>query len=569
MQIRRIAFFSAALGFIAIATLSASRDGAAPPDQGGGVTFTRNVAPILQSKCQVCHQPNSIAPMSLISFADAKKFASAIKTKVAERTMPPWHIDPNIGIRDFKNDRSLSDEQIQTIVKWVDSGAPEGDPKDMPAPMSFPDPDSWQLAKDFGQPDLVITSPPYTLAPRTQDKWLRPTSEVPLTEPRWVRAIEIKPKGAEGRRVVHHVLTTLLQQEDGVTGLAHDAHDVQTSAGLFMEWAVGKVGEVFAADAGKLVLPGSRIRWEIHMFAIGKEIKDSQVELGIYFYPKGYVPKYRTVLRMFDVSRGTELDIPPGEVAMTQNFFVIQAPARIENFQPHMHMRGKAMSVEAVYPDGRKEVLSAVNNFRWNWHVNYIYAEHTAPLLPKGTVLIFTAWHDNTENNPQNPDPRQWVGWGDRTVDEMAHAWVDVTYLEQAEFDRLLAVRKPAAGGRGRGGGQAPAGGAPSPGAGTDSPRPFVIDAGGGSTFTETGAAVTAAFFRDAKVPPIIGRHMVDEDAPMAVAVISHALWAQRFKSDPSVIGRVLTIEKQRVTIVGVMPASFQAPEGARLWIKR
>jgi hypothetical protein len=452
MTLRQVAGSILGVSFVAITTLSASRDGAKTPDQGAAVTFTKHVAPILQTKCQVCHQPDSIAPMPLITYADAKKFASAIKTKVAERTMPPWHIDKNIGIREFKNDRSLSDEQIQTIVKWVDAGAPEGDPKDLPPAPDFGDPTSWQLAKDFGQPDLVITSPPYTLAARTQDKWLRPISEVPLTEPRWVRAIEIKPRGADGRRVVHHVLTTLLQQEDGVTGLAHDAHDVQTSAGLFMEWAVGKVGEVFAADAGKLMLPGSRIRWEIHMFAIGREIKDSQVDLGIYFYPKGFVPKYRTVLRMFDVSRGTELDIPPGEVAMTQNYFVIRAPARLENFQPHMHMRGKAMSVEAVYPDGRKEVLSAVNNFRWNWHVNYIYAEHTAPLLPKGTVLVFTAWHDNTENNPNNPDPRQMVVWGDRTVDEMAHAWVDVTYLEQAEFERLVAARKAAAGGRGRGG---------------------------------------------------------------------------------------------------------------------
>ena len=276
-------------------------------------------------------------------------------------------------------------------------------------------------------------------------------SETGLTEERWVRAIEIKPAYPDGRRIVHHVLTTLEQGEQGVTGLAHEAHDVQRTPGLFMEWAVGKTGEIFPEDAGKLMLPGARIRWEIHMFAIGKEIKDNQVELAVFLYPKGTVPKNRTVLRMFDVSRGSELDIPPNEVAMTQNFFVIQAPARMENFQPHMHMRGKAMSVEAIYPDGRKEVLSAVNNFQWKWHVNYIYANNAAPLLPKGTVLVFTAWHDNTADNPNNPDPRQWVGWGDRTVDEMAHAWVDLTYLSQADFDKLVAERASRAG-RGRGG---------------------------------------------------------------------------------------------------------------------
>jgi hypothetical protein len=418
------------------------------PSPAAAVTFTKDVAPILQDKCQVCHQPDSIGPMPLISYDDARKFARGIKARVEARVMPPWHIDKSIGIRDFQNDRSLTDDQIQTIVRWVDAGTPMGDPKDMPPAKTFPDPTGWQLADQFGQPDLVIKSPPYTLAARTQDKWFRPVSEVPIDEPRWVRAIEIKPSFPDGRKIVHHVLTTLLQQEDGITGLAHTAHDVQTNAGLFMEWAVGKVGEVFPSDAGKLMLPGSRIRWEIHMFAIGREVKDNQVELGIYFYPKGTVPKNRTVLRMFDVSRNTELDIPPGQVAMTQNHYVIQAPARLENFQPHMHMRGKAMSVEAIYPDGRKEVLSAVNNFQWNWHLNYIYADQAKPLLPKGTVLVFTAWHDNTAANPNNPDPRQWVGWGDRTVDEMAHAWVDVTYLEQADFDRLLAERK--ARGRGR-----------------------------------------------------------------------------------------------------------------------
>jgi hypothetical protein len=406
------------------------------------VTFTKDIVPILQEKCQVCHQPDSIAPMSLLTYQDAKKYAARIKTRVQNRVMPPWHIDKTIGIREFKNDRSLSDAQINMIVKWVDAGSPEGDPKDLPPPATFPDQSGWQFEKQFGKPDLVIKSPPYTLAPYTQDKWFRPESETGITEPRWVRAIEIRPATKQGRRIVHHVLTVLQQGEEGVTGLAHSAHDIQTSAGLFMEWAVGKVGEVFNADAGKLMLPGSKIRWEIHMFAIGEEVKDNQVELGIYFYPKGVVPKHRTVLRMFDVSRGSELDIPPGEIAMTQNYFVMQAPVRMENFQPHMHMRGKAMSVEAIYPDGRKEVLSAVNNFQWKWHVNYIYADDSAPLLPKGTVLVFTAWHDNTAANPNNPDPKQWVGWGDRTVDEMAHAWVDMTYLDQDEFDQLVAARK-------------------------------------------------------------------------------------------------------------------------------
>ncbi len=406
------------------------------------VTFTRDVAPILQQKCQTCHQPGSIAPMSLLTYEDAKKYARRIRTKVAERLMPPWHIDRTIGIQEFKNDGSLSDAQVATILDWVDSGTPLGDPKDMPPAVQFPDPNRWQLAEQLGAPDLIIRSKPYTLAPKTQDKWFRPVVETGLTEPRWVRAIEVKPVRANDRKIVHHVLAYLLQPEQGVTGLASSAHDHQMNAGLFMEWAVGKTGQIFPEDAGKLMLPGSQIRWEVHMHAIGEEIKDSQVEMAVYFYPKGFVPQHRTVLRMFDLSRERDLDIPPNEKTITQNFYVLPAPARLENFQPHMHMRGKAMSLEAIYPDGRKEVISAVNNFQWNWHINYVYTTEAAPLLPKGTMLAFTAWHDNTAGNPNNPDPAQWVGWGDRTVDEMAHNWIDVTYLEQDEFDKLVAERK-------------------------------------------------------------------------------------------------------------------------------
>ena len=407
------------------------------------VTFTRDVAPILQSKCQECHQPGSIAPMSLITYEDARKYARRIKTKVSARLMPPWHIDKTVGIQAYKNDRSLSDEQIATLVKWVDDGTPLGTAGDMPPAPKFPDPNRWHYADQFGPPDLVLRSKPYDMPARTQDKWFRPVTETGLKEARWVRAIEIKPVKPEHRKVVHHVLTLLEQQEEGgITNLAHEAHDVQRSAGLFMEWAVGKTGEIFNTDAGKLMLPDSKIRWKVHLHAIGEEMKNVEVELGIYLYPKGFVPERRTVLRMFDVSRGSELDIPPNRTAMTQNFYVMQAPARLENFQPHMHMRGKALSLEAIYPDGRKELLSAVNNFQWNWHVNYVYADSAAPLLPKGTVLVFTAWHDNTSNNPNNPDPNQWVGWGDRTVDEMAHVWIDVTYLNQADFEKLVASRK-------------------------------------------------------------------------------------------------------------------------------
>ncbi|MEX2285009.1 MAG: hypothetical protein WEE89_21155, partial [Gemmatimonadota bacterium] len=361
---------SAAMVVAALATLGAT---ALPgPDDP---TFTRDIAPIMQAKCQVCHRPNSIAPMSLLTYQDVKPFAFLIKNRVQSRTMPPWHIDKSVGIRDFKNDRSLSDAEINTIVKWVDAGAPMGDARDLPKPVEWPDPTLWELARQFGPPDLVVKSKPYTVRASGQDVWWRPAVETGVTEPRWVRAIEVKPSFPGGRKVVHHVLTMLEQNEQGLTNMASTAHAAmpRMTAGLFMEWAVGKTGEIFNQDAGKLILPGSRIRWEVHYYTIGQVLKDDVVELGVWYYPKDYAPKNRTVLRMFNAAGGNDLDIPPNEKSMSQEFFVLAAPARIENFQPHMHMRGKAFSMEAVYPDGRKELLSMVSNFQWRWHVNYIY----------------------------------------------------------------------------------------------------------------------------------------------------------------------------------------------------
>ena len=436
---------TAALAILTLAGGADAQIGGPTSDDADEITYARDVAPIVNEKCAACHQEGSIAPFPLLTYEDAKRYSRQIRQRVAERIMPPWHIDRTVGIQEFKNDRGLTDEQIETVVGWIDNGMPFGDEADLPEPPTLPDPDAWQMASDFGgEPDLIIPSAKYTLEAVTQDKWYRPATPTGLTEARWAKAIEIRPVRKQARQVMHHVLTYLRQDEanDPMAEARTTSRRAMGGPGLFMEWAVGKRGEVFPEGAGKLMLPGSTITWELHMHAIGEIVEDIQVELGVWFYDKGDEPRNRTRLRMFDGRGRNSLDIPPGEIAVTQQYHTLRWPARLENFQPHMHMRGKAMRMEAVLPNGRTEILSQVNDFQWQWHVNYIYADHAAPLLPAGTMVVITAWHDNTPENPNNPDPTQWVGWGDRTVDEMAHAWVDVTYLSEEEFQAEVAKRQ-------------------------------------------------------------------------------------------------------------------------------
>jgi hypothetical protein len=407
------------------------------------VTFSRDIAPILQEKCQECHHSGSMAPMSLVTYDETRPWAKAIKARVVARQMPPWHIDPTVGVQKFKNDMSLTSEQIRLIAEWVDEGAPAGNPKDMPPLKQWPNADEWKAAKELGPPDLVIKSEPYTMAAHHQDVWWRPTSDIPLTEARWVKAVEMRPGSLAGRRITHHAVAYLAQDDpDGNAGLDTQA-DLRGRAPL-MEWAIGKGYDLYRPNTGKLLLPGAKISWDVHIHAVGDEIRD-HVELGIWLYPKGQEPKYRTYLTGFQAVKGHDrqriVDIPPNSVTESQNFTVLKHPAILENFQPHMHLRGKAMEVEAILPDGTTQVVSYVGHFNFNWMTNYIYADDAAPVFPKGTIIKVTAWYDNTRANPNNPDPDQWVGFGDRTVDEMGHAWMNVTYISDDDYVAMVKQR--------------------------------------------------------------------------------------------------------------------------------
>src|SRR5438046_2099268 len=241
---------SAAAGVLTLGSLLAISASAVAADAARPVTFSKDVAPIFQAKCQECHQPGSIAPMSLITFQEARPWARSIKERVATRQMPPWHIDRSVGVQKFKNDMSLSDDQVETIVRWVDAGAPQGDPKDMPPPKPLVTDNQWQGVRDgFGPPDLVVKSSEYTMAAEHQDVWYRPMSDIPLTEPRWVKMVEIRPTNLKARKIIHHSIAYLVLNNDpeavsagtatGPGRAAIDDDPVNRRPQL-MEWAIGK-----------------------------------------------------------------------------------------------------------------------------------------------------------------------------------------------------------------------------------------------------------------------------------------------------------------------------------------
>ncbi|MBV8729204.1 MAG: hypothetical protein JO336_05290 [Acidobacteriia bacterium] len=394
------------------------------------VTFTRDVAPILQERCQVCHRPDTFAPMSLLTYEETRPWAKSIKQKVAAREMPPWYIDKTVGVRHFKNDVSLSDREIATIVKWVDSGAPKGDPKDMPPPLKFDDSAQWHM----GQPDLIVTLPRDQIVPaKGADRWIDVVADSGLTEDRYIQGIEVKP--IKGFKVVHHVTSSMKHEDD-----PDDSGDgVQ---GVFLnEYALGKNADVFPEGAGRLIRAGTKINFNLHLHSVGQETA-ANVALGLKLYPKGYQPKYAETTEK--VGDPKDLDIP----ANTDNvrfdaYNTLTKPARLLSFQPHMHNRGKASCMEAIYPGGhRVETLSCVSHYQFAWHLVYLYDEDEQPLLPAGTVLHMISWYNNSPQNKFNPDPDNTITYGQRTIDEMGGAWISYYNLSDEEYKQQVEARK-------------------------------------------------------------------------------------------------------------------------------
>ena len=474
-----IARIGGAVGVIILAGSGASTATAqtAAPARAGAPTFAKDVLPILQRSCQKCHRPNSSAPMSLLTYQDVRPWVRAIKARVSARQMPPWHIDRSIG--EYLDDPSLTDKEIDTIVRWVDGGASQGNPADAPKPLEFKPADEWE----FGEPDLVVTMEKGFTIPATGPDFT--PSEVvdpKITEDRYVKWIQIIPTA---HCCVHHshVYSEAPEGSD-LSGLGLGMGSNTDNEVDLIEYAAGNDADIFADGTAKLIKAGSKFRFSPHYHPYGEEIVDKQ-KVGIKFYPKGYKPEYvvtshriRTdVGNMWALNRekvedvilksghkidineprmptgalveenplhsATVLSIPPNTVATHERFWPLPENALIISFQPHMHFLGTRMILEAIHPDGRRETLTDANRYEQNWQITYTYK--TPHLFPKGTILHTISYHDNTANNKHNPDPTSWRGWGSRTMDEMGHGWTDVAFLTDEQYQKELAKRAKAA----------------------------------------------------------------------------------------------------------------------------
>ena len=302
---------AAALGFVAASVAVPRAQAPASPAAPSvkAVTFTKDVAPILQKSCQNCHRPDQMAPMSLLTYEDVRPYARSIKTRVVARAMPPWHVERNIGIQKFKDDPSLTDEEIATIAAWVDQGAPKGNMADMPAPRQFDAEDMWHF-----KPDLIVEMPVTHVVPANgADEFIDFIADSGLTEDRYVRAIETKP-GPGARAVTHHLLTYLIQNVDPSEALIGQNDVREGSSDIFLnEYAVGKNGDFLPEGTGKLMKAGAKVRFSVHYHSSGKETPDRS-RVAIQFYPKGYVPKYHQISLQIAHADGT-LDLPAGVVS--------------------------------------------------------------------------------------------------------------------------------------------------------------------------------------------------------------------------------------------------------------
>lgn len=411
----RISITALALAFVLLASTMGVAQSARP-------TFTKDVLPILQENCITCHRQGGdniagmVAPMSLVTYQEVRPWAKSIVKNVVSKNMPPWFATEDFhGV--FSNERRISEEEIQTIVKWVESGAARGNPKDAPAPIEFPSDSGW-LA---GEPDLVVSYPePYFVADDVEDLYTSfisdPISREDLPNDRWLRSIEWRG----GSEVVHHIVgSAVVKDEEGV--------EQRFELGSI---APGEEATNYPEGYGKVMHPDSRIRFSMHYHkeaGAGTGVWD-QSTVGFRFWDEEKDAPVRHAVFRNGVSANA-FEIPPGhpywEVGSAKTFDV---ETQLMSLHPHMHLRGKDCKYVMVYPDGTRETILDVPAFDFNWQLDYTFAE--PKIVPAGSRLEFTAHYDNSPENIYNPDPTIPMGWGGPTTMEMMIGYVSYTPTE-------------------------------------------------------------------------------------------------------------------------------------------
>src|SRR5215471_1239403 len=386
-----------------VAVLPFGLAGQAQPERD--LTFTKDVAPIVYDNCVSCHRPGEIGPFSMLTYADTRPWVRSIRQAVVNRRMPPWLADPHYS--SFKNDRRLSDKDVDTIVAWIDGGAKEGNPADMPKPPQFAE--GWAM----GTPDLILTmNKPFEIPAKGDIAWVNiPSNEYVFPEDVWVQAIEIRPGN---RSVVHHAVAGLVPPE-GLQGAAENLH----------LYAPGLDAMIWRDGYGKFIAKGSRIIFQMHYNAIGKATTD-QTKVGFRLAKAPvHTPVQTTIIS------NSSILIPP-MVHSHEAVAAFQFPtdARIHGLRPHMHLRAKTGTATLVNPDGTRKVLLHIPRWDDAWQNYYILSE---PLdVKKGSILEYVANYDNSPANPLNPDPKSPVAWGQQIWEEMHSVYMTWTQITPA-----------------------------------------------------------------------------------------------------------------------------------------
>lgn len=411
------------------------------------VTFHRDIEPILQRSCQNCHRAGGVGPMPLVTFEQVAPYAGLIEYKTGLRdragAMPPWYMEKDVGIQSYKNDPSLSEAELAAISTWARTGTPKGDPADAPEPLVFDDSLKWTA----GEPDLIVKTNSVTKLAGTPD-WWGEIDRVPvgLDEDRYVKSVEIVEvndvdnqagTGREtvgGRYIFHHMIWSTAQLDEN----GDRVEDTVTS------WPVHEVGrnpDLFDPDGGRLLRAGTYIYSDsVHLHSNGLDTT-GHLEIGFRFHPKGYEPKYQRAT--LGLGNGVDISIAGNQDEQELHAYrVLEEHTKIITFEPHLHAPGERMCLEAIW-GYTVETLSCVG-YDHNWVRGYAYEAEAAPLLPKGTILHIVGYMNNTETNPNVPDPRNWQGSGNRSVTNM---FIDLgmrVTMNDEQFQQEMADRREA-----------------------------------------------------------------------------------------------------------------------------